>query len=92
MATWTTFTAMMRNTEIRLDLLETNAATAGWVVRRSCNVFQAFRAPRIVCTVCDLERDGEMVGIFPDVDAARQAILDALGIVEPTLLREAVPH
>jgi hypothetical protein len=87
MATWTTFTAMIGNTEIRLDLLEQHAATAGWIVRRSCNVWQAFRAPLILGDCVDLETDGELVGIFSDDETARQAVVDAVGIDEPQILR-----
>jgi hypothetical protein len=84
MATWKTFTAMIANTEIELDLLEQNAATVGWVVRRSCNVWQAFRSPYRDADVLDLENDGDFVGIFPSGDDARRAVLEALGLPETT--------
>jgi hypothetical protein len=78
---------MIGNSEIRLDLLEQHAATVGWIVRRSCNVFQAFTAPRPMADVVDLRRDGKMVGIYPDDESARDAVLVAAGITEPQLLR-----
>jgi len=89
MATWTKFTTMIGETEITLELLERGSETVGWIVRRSCNVWQAFVAPAAPGDVLDLESDGTLVGIFPDDDTARQAVLDDLAITAPTLLRIA---
>jgi len=81
MDTWTSFTIMANDTEIRLDLLEHGGDTAGWIVRRSCGVHLAWlRPPDSDASAFDLERDGLFVGVASSAADARQLILDRLGI------------
>ncbi len=93
MNTWTPITAMVGTTEILLDLLDVDGRTAGWIVRRSCNVFQAFVPPEKPENdqVVELENDGELVGIFPDQELARQAIIDHLEIKGPQFVMPDSP-
>lgn len=67
---------------IRLDLLDQDGKTAGWVVRRACNVFQAYRPPAFRPDgdgVVDLLRDGRLVGQAATADDARELLVEAVG-------------
>lgn len=91
MATWQQYDIMQNGENIRLDTLDLSGKTAGWVVRRSCNVYQAFRPTRYrpESGVVDLLQDGFLVGIFPNGDDAQRAVLDELGIRGPVEYRDA---
>lgn len=83
---------MTGKTEIRLDMLESDGITAGWIVCRACNVYQAFKQPAANDDqVVDLMCGGELVGIYPNLEDARDAVLDSLGITEPQLVLEEGP-
>lgn len=79
---WTTFHTMIDGAKIRLDMLEQHGKTAGWIVRRACNVYQAFTPSpvRPVDGVVDLLTDGVLIGQACDSDGARRLIEEALDI------------
>jgi len=67
---------------IRLDLLEQDGRTAGWVVRRACDVFQAYTPPGFRPDgdgVVDLLRDGRLVGQAATAGDARELVVEAVG-------------
>ena len=67
---------MIENQKIRLDILETDGLTAGWIVRRACNAFQAFvpSGVRPESGVVDLLTDGLLIGQACDLEGARDLI------------------
>ena len=79
---WTTFHTVMDGTKIRLDMLDQDGVTAGWIVRRACNVYQAFKPPgsRPDSGVVDLLTDGCLVGQAGDAEGARLLLQDELAI------------
>lgn len=91
MDTWRIYDMNIDETEIRLETLDRDGLIAGWVVRRACNVFQAYLPPSALPipedglahdAVVDLLTDGRLIGQAGDSDDARQLIQDALGIAE----------
>jgi hypothetical protein len=89
MDTWQTYDMDIDDTEIRLETLDRDGKIAGWIVRRACNVFQAYLPAAALPipedgqahdAVVDLLTDGRLVGQAGDSDGARQLIQDALGI------------
>ena len=81
---WNQFHTVIDGTKIRLDMLDQDGITAGWVVRRACNVYQAFKPPghRPDDGVVDLLADGCLVGQAGDVEGARALLEEALAIEE----------
>lgn len=83
MRTWTTFHTVIENAEIRLDTLDSDDHLVGWVVRRGCLAFEAYVTPDDRPGVLDLLNDGVSVGIFPEVEMARDAIVTDLALEGP---------
>lgn len=81
---WNTYHVTIHGAKIRLDTLDQHGITAGWIVRRACNVFQAFKPPATPpdSGVVDLLADGCLVGQAGDVDSARALLQDAIDIEE----------
>lgn len=79
---WNQFHTVIEGTKIRLDMLDQDGITAGWIVRRACNVYQAFKPPgsRPDSGVVDLLTDGCLVGQASDPEAARAMLEDELAI------------
>lgn len=75
MTTWTTIHTMQQGRRIRLDFAEQHGKTVGWVVRRACDVFQAFRMPEDPPEVLDLLADGELIGQAANVHDARDLVI-----------------
>lgn len=95
MKAWTTYYAVINEAKIRLDTLDLDGKTAGWVVRRACNVFQAYLPPTRPVTpedgqghdaVVDLLRDGVLLGQAGDMEGAHKLIQDALGLEDTATL------
>lgn len=86
MNTWSRYS--LEREPIQLELLDVDSATAGWVVRRACNTWQAFSKPDDLdpAGVIDLLADGELLGTFSNVEDARQAVVDALRLDGPQLV------
>lgn len=82
MATWNQFHTVINGTKIRLDMLDEGGQTAGWVVRRACNVYQAYKPnpTRPDDGVVDLLTDGILVGQAGDPEGARQMLEQDLGM------------
>lgn len=90
MGTWTTFTTMISDERIRIDILEADGIQAGWLVRHGACQFHAYVSNRMRNNdVTDLMADGVFLGNFEDSDDAHQVVLDALGITDPVQLRVA---
>ena len=83
--TWRTIRTVIDSAEIRIDLLESGPKTAGWIVRRACNVYQVFKPPasRPEDGVVDLLSDGVCVGIASQPVDAQALLLDETGIGAP---------
>lgn len=86
---WRTFYSVINDTKIRLDTLDQDGETAGWIVRRACNVFQAYLPPARPVTdengqgqdaVVNLLNDGRLLGQAGNADDARTLVEDALDI------------
>ncbi|MCK5496144.1 MAG: hypothetical protein KAI80_07025 [Hyphomicrobiaceae bacterium] len=98
MATWTTHHTVINGDNIRLDLLDQQGKTIGWVVRRACNVYQAYRPHPSPpdSGVVDLLRDGVLIGQAGDVHGARDLVQEALRLddtnTNPVLRLEARPR
>lgn len=67
---------------VRLDLANQGGKTAGWVVRRACNIYQAFKPPGSPpdSGVVDLLTDGVLVGQAGCIEDARELLAVAVGI------------
>lgn len=80
--TWEIFHTMIAGEYVRLDIADLDGLTAGWVVRRACNVYQAFKpsSRRPESGVVDLLSDGVMIGQAGNADDARAILVDELGI------------
>jgi len=88
MTTWRTLRTVIESAEIRIDLLESGPLTAGWIVRRACNVYQVFRPPvaRPESGVVDLLADGVLIGCYGQPGDAQRALLDDVGLDAPDLI------
>lgn len=77
MTTWTTIHTMQQGRRIRLDFADQHGDTVGWVVRRACDVYQAYRMPDsdTVPEVVDLLEDGELIGVADNVHDARDLVI-----------------
>ncbi len=73
---------MIAGEYVRLDLAESGGKTAGWVVRRACNVYQAFKPStrRPDSGVVDLMSDGVLVGQAGSAHDARELLVAAIGL------------
>lgn len=98
MDTWRPYEMNIDETKIRLETLDHDGKIAGWIVRRACNVVQAYLPPSALPipedgvahdAVVDLLTDGRLIGVADDFEGARQLIQDALGI-ETTGARPAL--
>ena len=81
---WQTFHTVIDGTKIRLDMLDQGGQTAGWVVRRACNVYQVFKPPTVRpdSGVVDLLTDGVLVGQAATPEGARELLQEELAISE----------
>lgn len=82
MTTWETFHTMIAGEYLRLDIADQGGKTAGWVVRRACNVYQAFKpsARRPESGVVDLLVDGVLLGQAGNAEDARELLVSELGL------------
>ncbi len=79
-----TFDTVIGHEKFRLSTLQAGELTAGWVVRRACNAYFAYRPSRrrLPGGVVNLLTDGELVGQFSNDYDAKAALVEALGIVD----------
>lgn len=89
---WETFHTMIAGEYVRIDVAELGGLTAGWVVRRACNVYQAFKPSlrRPDSGVVDLLTDGVLIGQASSADDARAILVDQLGIPPGDLVATTV--
>jgi len=77
-----TFDTVIGSDKFRVSTLQAGEKTAGWVVRRACNAYFAYRPSRYRPPdgVVNLLTDGELVGQFSSDYEAKAALLDDVGI------------
>lgn len=90
--TWETFHTMIAGEYVRLDIADLDGLTAGWVIRRACNVYQAFKPSvrRPDSGVVDLLTDGVMIGQAGSAHDARAILIDELGLSPATQVSTTV--
>lgn len=77
-----TFDTVIGSDTFRVSTLNLDGRTAGWVVRRACNVWVAYAPSRSRPEdgVVNLLTDGVPIGQYADEYDAKQALLDDLAI------------